>query len=88
MTQKLRNESYIGKATEQKRSSRKLARIPINGPKPPEMTYRTSTDATIVDAWCNRMVAKEYYFHSSALAGKQINEEMLQQTIPNSLQLR
>ena len=48
--------------------------IPINYNEPPKMTNSTSTDVTFESAWCNRVVAKQEDFYSTAPADKQINE--------------
>ena len=38
------------------------------------MTNSASTDVTLGGAWCNRVVAKQEDFHSTAPADKQIYE--------------
>ena len=59
----------IGKATEiARRSLWKPTYIPVKWNKPPKMTNSTSTDVTFRGEWCNRVVATQEDFHSTAPA--------------------
>ena len=46
------------------------------------MTNGTSTDVPIASASCNRVIAKQDDSHSTATANNQINEDMIQSTLP------
>ena len=52
------------------------------------MTNSTSPDVTFEGAWCNRLVAKQEDFHSTAPADKEINEYRYIQLTPLILVIR
>ena len=53
----------------------KACHIQINQYKPPKMINSTSTDVTFGGAWCNRVVAMQEDFYSTAPADKEKNKD-------------
>ena len=52
------------------------------------MTNSTSTDVIFGGARCNRMITKQYAYHSTTPADKQINEQRYSQPPPPLLILK
>ena len=48
--------------------------------KPLKMTNSTSTDVIFTDAWCHRIVAEHYGYHSIAPANRPEKKKRLQST--------